>query len=156
MNILVVENDFLQYDWIRESLKRSFLSPDNVEIIRTEREFYSKFDEIAEDPPAVIIMDVMLQWTTPSENLEMEKPPDPVLKGGHQSAGLRCERKLAADPRTKDIPVILYTVLERADLEENLSSLPSHVKHLRKESDPYNLFQIISDVIKRPQHKPYS
>jgi CheY-like chemotaxis protein len=151
--ILVVENDYLQYEWIYDSLKSSFsfFASYDIERIRTEREFVKNFNNIAEDPPEIIIMDAMLQWTLPSEELEQEKPPKEVLAEGHQSAGLRCERRLADDSRTSSIPVIIYTVLERADLEEKLNDLPPHVKHLRKESDPGNLLQQIREAMGRRQ-----
>jgi CheY-like chemotaxis protein len=151
MKFLVVENDHLQYEWIKDSLQGSFFGSWNIERIRTELEFCNSLERIAKERPNVIIMDVMLQWTTASENLEREEPPPHVATEGHHRAGLRCERRLSENPRTRTIPVILYTVLERADLEEKLVNLPKHVKHLRKESDPESLLQLISEVMKLPQ-----
>jgi len=147
MNIVIVENDYLQYDWMEDVFRRYF--PDwNVSQIKTELEFRNKLEQLAVRPPNVIIMDVMLQWTTPSENVQ--RPPKEVSEGGHHTAGLRCEELLRKDKRTEDIPVILYTVLERADLEHRFGGMiPPYIKHLRKESEPDSLFALIHEITAR-------
>lgn len=144
MNIIIVENDYLQYDWMKDIFRRYF--PDyRITQIKTELEFCNQLEKIAAKPPDVIIMDVMLQWTTPSENVET--PPDEVIEAGHHTAGLRCEERLRGNRRTKSIPVILYTVLEQSDLERRFGgTIPEHIRHLRKESDPEPLFSLIQEI----------
>jgi hypothetical protein len=46
------------------------------------------------------------------------KPADYDKTGGYRRAGLRCRKKLAEDQRSRSIPAIIYTVLEREPLGE--------------------------------------
>ncbi len=148
MDVLIVENDHLQHEWMIEALRRRF-PRSGITLIKTELEFCNRLEELAANPPDVIIMDVMLQWTTPSEH--MKKPPREVIEGSHHMAGLRCEERLRKLEGTKNVPVILYTVLEQADLEHRFGGvIPEHIKHLRKESDPEPLFTLIQDVTELP------
>lgn len=115
MYIVVVEDDKLQYEWLDRCLRQSKpLKVTRLERIKTEKEFYDRFDEIASDPPNVILLDIMLRWADPAPNLT--PPPPEVGQEGFFRAGLRCEQKLATDARTKNIPIIIYSVLEREDL----------------------------------------
>src|SRR6266850_8480467 len=109
MRILIVEDDYLQAEWIYGSLEQAL--PDaQFDRVSTESEFRSRFDEIANKGPDVVVMDVMLRWADPIPGLDL--PPIDVQKEGFYRAGLRCERILARDDRTSQVPVILYTVLE--------------------------------------------
>ena len=141
-SILSVEDDALQSEWIRQTIATRF--PDaRLNQISTEYEFESKFEEIASKPPKLILLDVMLRWTDPAPN--MPPRPEEVKQGGIGQAGIRCERRLKADPRTKNIPVILYTVLQTGSLQ-----LPAHVTHLQKNADPSELLRRISETLQRP------
>lgn len=146
MKILLVEDDYLQNEWISSNLQQEF--PDaEIELLSTESEFYSHINKIAAHPPDVILIDVMLRWEDPSENPKPE--PDEVRQEGFFRAGLRCERLLAKDARTGRIPVILYTMLESTDLAEALTDLPDNVTHMRKEPDLTPLFQRIRNLTRR-------
>src|SRR2546425_8168130 len=112
MTILVIEDDYLQADWIRQKLTEAMPNA-NIRLIATEAEFRSQFENIANQDPDVVVMDVMLRWADPSPDLT--PPPQDVREEGFYRAGLRCERMLAEDNRTSRVPVILYTVLELAD-----------------------------------------
>jgi len=149
-NILVVENDFLQSDWLVKSLRQAFPQA-KVWQIKTESAFRDSFEAIAQNPPDAIVMDVMLQWTEASDDIEEQTFPKRVLDEGPYRAGLRCEEMLTADGRTKNIPMILYTILERHDLEPDFPDLNAHpnVKHLRKDSTPEPLIQLIREVRER-------
>jgi hypothetical protein len=96
-------------------------------------------------------MDVMLPWTDPSPTIE--PPPREVVEEGFYRAGIRCARLLATNKTTKHIPVILYTVLERADLEDQIRELSSlaNVVHLRKDSDDDRIIDLIRELTK-PEH----
>jgi hypothetical protein len=78
-------------------------------------------------------MDVMLRWSFPSP--DSAPPPDDVLAGGYYRAGLRCASLLLGDERLRDVPVLLYTILERSDLEREGQSLPENTEYLGKNSD---------------------
>jgi CheY-like chemotaxis protein len=150
MKILIVEDDHLQADWIHQSLANKFPRAE-IERISTELEFRSRVDNgnLAENPPDVIIMDVMLRWTDPGPDLK--PPPSDVREEGFFNAGLRCERLLAQEERTSHIPVILYTVLERTDLKQDPEKLRRNVHYLPKESNPEPLIQLIRDLTRQPQ-----
>jgi len=146
MKVLVVEDDYLQADWIQRNLERA-LPGITIYYINTELEFRSRLDYIAGATPDVIVMDIMLRWANPDPNLQL--PPEEVKEGGFYRAGLRCQKLLANDERTKDIPVIFYTVLEPYDLESELQQLSGNITYLRKESDLTSLIYRIRDLTQR-------
>ena len=148
MKILIVEDDYLQAEWIYEKLKEAIPEATFLRV-NTELEFRSRFDEIANTQPDIAVMDVMLRWTDPSPDLTL--PPVEIQKEGFYRAGLRLERLLAGDERTANVPVILYTVLERADLNHELSNLPARVQHLPKQSELTPLIQKIRELTHQQQ-----
>jgi CheY-like chemotaxis protein len=132
MYIVVVEDDKLQYEWLDPLLRQSkTLNVTRLERIKTEKEFYDKFEEIASDPPDVILLDIMLRWADPAPDFT-PPPPEIDRDAGFFRAGLRCEQKLAADDRTKNIPIIIYSVLESEDLGRDRPDRPN-VKFLEKD-----------------------
>jgi CheY-like chemotaxis protein len=144
MYILLVENDSNQVEMLEASLNKAF--PEiKVERIRTEFEFTESFNKVKKTPPVVIILDVMMQWAKVSENIP--PPPPEVQEQGTRRAGIRCAKRLANDPETKMIPVILYTVLENADLEEELKELPSRVYFIQKQERDDLLLNQIRKII---------
>ncbi len=147
MRILSVEDDPIQAQWICETIEAEFADA-TVECIATEQEFYAKLDAIASHPPDLILLDVMLRWTNPAPNIE--PPPSEVREGGFFRAGLRCERLLAARESTRRVPVILYTVLDRSDLEETVGASVAQVSFLRKEADPQPLVAAVRAAIGLP------
>lgn len=143
MRIYIVEDDYLQSGWIFENVQQAFPRAEVIKI-NTEHEFVTRLDEIAKHPSeTLIIMDAMLRWTDPAPVI----PPAPenVRQEGFYRSGLRCIALLNRREETKDIPVILYTVLEHEDLKDELRDLPPNVSHLVKESDS----QPIIDEIRR-------
>ncbi len=62
MRILIVEDDHLQLDDIRDALRMRYPQAEFHEI-RTEQEFRQQVDGIAADPPGVVILDAMIRWT---------------------------------------------------------------------------------------------
>ena len=129
MKILIVEDDHLQVDLIRARLQ-SAITHLGVRVVSTESEFRARLSEIEADTPDVIVMDVMLRWADPEP--ELKRPPKDIHDEGYYRAGLRCQRLLAERERTRNVPVILYTVLDRNDLAETIASLPSNVIHIGK------------------------
>jgi CheY-like chemotaxis protein len=143
MYVLFIEDDHLQSEWVSASLEAAFGAV-RFERIPTEEEFYSGIPQFTSDPPDVIIIDIMLRWANPSRN--MSRPPQKVLNGGYYRAGLRCQEELAKLEQTRNIPVILYTVLERIDLEPDIDDLTERVTYLRKDSDSNALINRIREV----------
>lgn len=133
MYFLIVEDDKFQYSHIKDAITKiwSFRnSKKRIERIATESEFIDKFESIAGEKPDVIIMDIMLRWSDPAPDMRL--PPPEIAEQGFFRAGVRCERKLAADPRTRNIPVIVYSILEKKDLEGEVTQRPE-VSYLEKD-----------------------
>jgi DNA-binding response OmpR family regulator len=143
MYVLLIEDDHLQSEWLAGNLELAF-GKVRFERIPTEQEFYSRIPELISDPPDIIIIDVMLRWADPSRN--MSPPPQKVKNGGYYRAGLRCQEELARLEETRNIPVVLYTVLERIDLEPQIDALEEKVTYLRKDSDSNALIDRIRAV----------
>jgi len=121
MRILLVEDDHLQAEGITAEFERAFPGA-KVQTIATESDFVANLNQIADNPPDVIIIDVMLRWADPAPDL---KPPPPeVQEGGFFRAGIRCKDMLQRNKNTDDIPVVVYTVLDRSDLPEGLEFIP--------------------------------
>lgn len=147
VNILLVEDDYLQAQAIAKVLREHF--PELIEQhISTEQEFCRELSHIRGNPPDVIIIDVMLRWTNPSPN--MPAMPQEVIQGGYHTAGLRCERRLRELPETGNTPVILLTVLAEVDLTAELKHIDSKVTvFLEKDSDYGPLVDVIAQAAKR-------
>jgi CheY-like chemotaxis protein len=146
MKVLLVEDDHIQARWITETLERAFPHV-KVDSVRTEAEFYSRIGALANNPPNVIVMDVMLRWTDPAP--DMSTPPKNVRTEGYRRAGLRCVEKLAERDDTKNIPVVLFTVRSYSDLES--PPTVDNVLYVSKESEPDELINRIRNAITREQ-----
>lgn len=145
MYILIVEDDHSQADLIQEALeKEADLNSSSLEIRRysTESQFRDHLKDIAERKPDVIVMDVMLRWTDPAP--DMKAPPENILREGCYRAGLRNSKLLAQEEETRNIPVILYTMLEKIDLGDT-SELG--LTYLPKDSELAPLVQAVRAAI---------
>lgn len=140
MYILIVEDDEPQFNLVKSGLEklRSF-SNARIERIATEFDFQKKIEKIAIEKPDIIIMDVMLKWTFPSRVM----PPSP---GDMDRAGIRCEKLLSENEETKNIPVILYTVLSKDDLNNELPKR-TNVKYLDKDFNANTIAKEVFSLI---------
>lgn len=143
MKILLVEDDHLQVEFLRRELQNSF-SEALIRVVSTESEFRSRFEEISQSPPDVIVLDVMVRWADPSSNIK--ERPEEVVRDGFYTAGLRCEELLARNPQTNNIPVILYTVLEPTDLHDEIEQRRDNVVVLTKTPEIDPLVELIRDL----------
>jgi CheY-like chemotaxis protein len=142
--ILIVEDDYMQTEFIVPTLRQAFRGSE-IQQLNTEHEFRVAMNEIAANPPDVIVIDVMLRWTDPEPDLP--PVPEDVETGGYHHAGIRCAKLLAENERTKQIPLILYTVLETTDIAQELRGLSGNIKLLTKESDPTSLIETVKTVL---------
>lgn len=144
--ILIVEDDHLQADWLHGILEEHFPQAE-IRWIQTEVEFQNAINGLRKEPPDLVLLDVMLRWTDPAPNMIV--PPKEIRdNGGFFRAGFRCERMLRQHEETKNVPVILYTVLEEYDFRENdlgidLQNLPLNTFYVGKDSDPTELLEAI-------------
>ena len=144
IRIISVEDDPLQAAWIKHAIEQRI---DGAAVIHigTESEFIERLPEIAAHPPGVILLDVMLRWADPSPSIP-ERPAD-VKDRGMRRAGFRCWARLNENPKSRRVPVVLYTVLERNELEEWPTELPPRLRFLHKSSDPEALETAIREII---------
>ncbi|HXM47861.1 MAG TPA: toll/interleukin-1 receptor domain-containing protein [Pyrinomonadaceae bacterium] len=68
-------------------------------------------------------------------------------KEGFYRAGVRWVELLRANSKTKDIPVVLYSVFDESDLEAELSGRPANVRFLPKSSEPYSLIRLVGSLV---------
>lgn len=125
MRIVLVEDDSTQAGLISDVLRSEFPTY-QIDSIATESDFLASVEGFAADPPALIVMDVMLRWCDVSENM----PPIPEDYQGFGRAGVRCCDALRQNPGTRSIPVIVLTVLDKNGL-----GLPEGCIHVPKTSD---------------------
>ncbi|MBW8878961.1 MAG: response regulator transcription factor [Acidobacteria bacterium] len=152
MKIVIVEDDYLQAEWLQGILKEHF-PHSRLQQIPTELEFRNEVETLRKEPPDLVLLDVMLRWTDPVP--DMVPAPEDVRVNGFFRAGFRCEKLLRQFPETENVPVILYTVLEEEDFVKNdfgidLQKLPPNTLYVSKDSDPTRLLDIIKKVASRP------
>src|SRR6266545_683355 len=145
MRVLIVEDDYLQADWLGEILREQ-LEGVEIEHIRSEQKFYDWLESSKRSPPDLIILDVMLRWTDPGSGISA---PEEVRTGGYYRAGLRCEKLLRQLEESRSTPVILYTVLEALDLGDDIDKISAKSAYLGKSSDPSPLVEIARRLLRR-------
>lgn len=150
--IVIVEDDHLQEAPLKDYL-RVTITDAQIEPICTELGFRTRLPALREHVPDIVVMDVMLRWTFPAPDAVV--PPEDVASGGYYRAGLRCARLLANDSQLCGVPVILYTILERSDLERDGEALPKNSTYLGKNTELDVLSRKVRDVLKvRPTDGP--
>lgn len=143
--IVIVEDDHLQDGPLKEHLSGA-ISNAEIETICTELDLRRRLPALRERAPDIMIMDVMLRWTFPAP--DALPPPADVAIGGYYRAGLRCARLLADDPVLSSVPIILYTILERSDLERDGEKLPENSTYVGKHTDRDVLSRRVRDLLK--------
>ena len=138
--VLIVEDDRLQYDYLAGELRDHLYGTLEIDHIETEHEFYSCIDQIAQNPPDLVLMDVMLRWTNPAPTMP-EAPPE-VQRERFFRAGIRCVRRLREKEATRHLPVILYTILGERDLEKDFEETAT-LKFVQKTANTEDLVRTI-------------
>ena len=131
-HFVVVEDDHLQESPLTSHLAVDF--PDaTLETLTTEEQFRAHLPDMWTRTPDIVIMDVMLKWASPRPDLP--PVPDDVAAGRYYRAGLRCARLMLDDHRLRRVPVVLYTILERSDLERDGQTLPANTTYVGKNAE---------------------
>lgn len=146
--IVVVEDDHLQEGPLEEYLFDRFPGS-RVETVRFESDFRDRLPDYRTQRPDLVIMDVMLRWARSREDAPKE-PPD-VEAGQYFRAGMRCTKLMAADEQLRDVPVIVYTILERNDLERDDPTWVAQCEYVRKSSDLEVIGRRIQRVLRQGQ-----
>jgi DNA-binding response OmpR family regulator len=141
--VWVVEDDSLQRVTICTAIKEKF----NAHIIElsTEYEFRQQLENLAEPYPELIVLDVMLPWTKPME--DMPEAPKEVKENRFYRAGMRCEKLVRKKRAVKHIPIIIYTNLAQEDIQDDLNKLSNntHTVYLGKSSEIKELLDKIKN-----------
>jgi hypothetical protein len=147
MTVWLIEDDHMQAGDIEETVER-MVPGCRLDIIRTEQEFRQRFSEIAEGAgEAVVVMDVILRWADASPS--MEPRPAEVKEGGADKAGFRCAKMLQQDARTKEMPIIFYSVLPITEFPSDLADqLGTAAHYLEKGENHSALAQQIASSLK--------
>jgi len=142
MRIVLLEDDYLQSSYIESALKRD-LADCEIKVIKTESEFREKLDELIAWKADALILDVMVRWADPSS--EMPEPPEEVKTNGYYRAGIRCIKLLQDQNST--VPILLYSVLEKADVNWGKDLSERNITHLSKQTDIQPLISWLKDSI---------
>jgi CheY-like chemotaxis protein len=146
LRVLLIEDDYLYANWLEKEIRIS-LGVD-VEEVTTEHGFHLKLGEIVENPPDVIVMDIMLRWADPAPDM----PIPPVDLGSFHRAGLRCLCLLRADKTTRSTPVILYSNLDESDIVHEMRELGLAAPHVPKSSNAKVILDQIQSLL--PPRRP--
>ena len=148
LHLVVVEDEHLQEEPITEHLRAVFAGA-RVLTLRTEEEFRARLPAMRADVPDLVLMDVMLRWADPRPGIP--EPPEDVLSGGYYRAGQRCAQLLLDDPVLCAVPVVLFTILERSDLERDGERLPANTSYIGKNVELEVLTRHVRYCLRRRQ-----
>ncbi len=139
----MVEDDHLQKGPISDRLSEAFADAE-IDLIDTEERFRERLIQFRSALPDIIIMDVMLRWASPRPDVQA---PQDVLEGGYYRAGFRCAELLGMDPELARVPVVMYTILEKSDLERDGLQFSPTWSYLRKSADLDMLIRRVKDLL---------
>ena len=145
LKVLIVEDDPLQASYLKEQFENEFREVE-IFLIRSEKQFREDFKAIEDFAPDLIILDVMLRWMNPP--LNMSSIPGDVEVEGFYRAGFRCLKSLIESQALKDTPVIIHSVLEKDELQEELNNLPMNVFASDKHQLTGSLFKYVRSALR--------
>jgi CheY-like chemotaxis protein len=148
MHVIILEDDFLQAEWIQGEVLHQHFRGMTSERIATEHAFRNRLDALRATPPSLVLIDVMMRWTDPDSDATA---PEEIANDGYYRAGLRCERLLRSNKETSNVPVILYTVLDRIDLDSDLQNLHPMTRYIEKNSDPTELVNAMNELLAKKE-----
>lgn len=136
MKILIVEDDNLQSPWLIRTLKEAFIGCE-VALCETEFGFQSRFQAMVANPPDLVTMDIMLRW----DDHGFDTPDGPYR------AGFRCIEMMRREPKLREVPVVIYTILESSDIALDLNSMSERDRFVRKTADPTVLLNTVRELL---------
>lgn len=145
VKILIVEDEHTQLDSLSKEFKKAF-SNINLEFIDTESDFITNFPNLIENPPNLIIMDVMLRWA--SEKSKIIEPPKDIKEEDFYTAGFRCLELIKNNARTAAIPVIIHSsAYDKEEIKEAVEKLSKNWIVVQKSSNRENLLLIMRSLL---------
>ncbi len=123
IKIVLIEDDHFQIEWLREELQRELNA--EVNVLTDEADFVSSIGRLAENPPDVFVVDIMMPWNN-TDNLEANRELTAVPPGrsDERRAGIRIRDDLKSNPILGSATVILYSVLDATDLPQGTHYVP--------------------------------
>lgn len=142
MKIVIAEDDSNQSKSIKKMIQDRWPQC-HVLIITTESEFYEKMDLFQTERPFLFVIDVVLPWA----RLTRASTPPPKANEDPFKAGVRCFEYLQMEAATKNIPVVLYSVLERVDLLPDPTLQISNATFVRKDPNATNFLNTVASFL---------
>ncbi|MBE0564688.1 MAG: hypothetical protein IH621_01920 [Krumholzibacteria bacterium] len=142
MKILVVEDDPSQHELIVRVLCREFdMAESDIDVEETEADAREYIDNVSEEGcPDLCVVDIMLNpWYDGSDeeedgvaadNAKLIEPE--IYLGGFYDAGLRVIQSIRANRRMRNIPVLVYSVVENSKIEPEVAKLVSRFRCIDK------------------------
>jgi CheY-like chemotaxis protein len=113
--ILLLEDDDFHRDLIEDRIRRRWRDTSfEYKSIANEKAFFQTFDQIVAAGFDLVIIDQMIPYTSADD--ESDDPQALALDAFR--GGARCYERLREDERTKAIPVVFYTILDRERVPE--------------------------------------
>ena len=138
MDIVVIEDDYLQIEPIKAGLRQHFGEETTIEIIRSEWDFYTWLgrQHSSECLPDVVVMDMMVWRYRGREGISSKANKE-------KYAGLRCRRHLHKKKLTKHIPVVFFSVLRPSELRSRAKLETPLTKFVSKRDSMTSLYETI-------------
>lgn len=146
MKIIIVEDDYLQSQLLKSELSFKLKNVSTV-LLETESDFRNGILGFESNLPDLFIIDIMLRWTDSSKEITEDAPED-VLDEGFYTAGFRCQKIISENKKLQNIPIILYSVLDKVDLRDRLKNIGKTVYYLPKDKEFEPLIDLIKDKVK--------
>lgn len=148
MAIWLVEDDPEQAKDILAVLANAFPTQ-QFQWMKTEQQFLAALGSTPLAAKDVVILDVMLAWTEIGEDGKVTPAPEGYEEsGGFFKGGIRCAEALWANPATREVPCVLFTVLSNGDLANDLKRFEGRpVHYLSKKEPPERLIALLRSLI---------
>lgn len=141
MKIILVEDDFQQSQSVADVLARSFSDAKIVQIA-TEQDFMAALPEWQVNPPDLFIFDLMLPWAFVGDAEVIAKP-----EGDFRTAGVRCAKAALVETGTKNVPMIIHSIVTADVIRDALGVSPSNLAIMSKDSSISNLVLMVRSLI---------
>lgn len=147
VRILLIEDDFMYCEHMAELLADTFPNI-AMTVVETESALISSIDDLASEPPDIIISDMMLRWTD-STDIADAMPPGHVMFGG-----ARCIRAIRERDALATIPVLIITAATSNQYEQHLPDPPSNIETLTKPVEIDRLIAVIRSQLAAHSRPP--
>jgi len=129
MRVLIIEDNHYHAEALKEKLFNHFQEIE-IGVFGTEYDTYNNMGILEKSGLDIIILDMILPWCNPMSNM----PEAPEGYDSPYNAGIRCMSIFLNNSNFKNVPIIIYSVLDRKRLMDDLKTIPSNVFIVGKKS----------------------